>query len=191
MAERGLDFRTSRAGPLWHVSDRATLRSRGACQPSDPNPPGCHAVVRAQTRTEIARPLETVFGFVVHEFFDNYPRWSPEVIELEALDARPLAVGRRVRQVRVDRGRRSETIVRVTALDAPRRVELASEHAPWYRIRFDFAPAGTDATELAFSFELTRLELYMRPFAKLIRRAVDEGARRSVEDLRRLVEAER
>lgn len=148
-------------------------------------------MVRAETRTRIARPVETVFDFVVHDFFDNYPRWSPEVVELEPLDERTLAVGRRARQVRVDRGRRSETIVRVTELERPGRVAFASEHAPWFRTRFDLAATDAAATELTFTFELVHLELYMRPFSRLIRRAVHDGAERTVERLRRLVEAER
>lgn len=148
-------------------------------------------LVRSETRIEIARPVATVYGFVVHDFVDNYPRWSPEVVELEALDERALALGRRARQVRVDRGRRSETVVRVTALDEHRHIEFASEQSPWFRIRFDFAPRDAHTTELAFTFELTRLELYMRPFARLIRRAVDDGAQRVVSNIRELVETER
>lgn len=148
-------------------------------------------MVRAEARTEIARPVDTVFDFVVDGFFENYPRWSPEVVELEPLDDPALAVGHRARQVREDRGRRSESIVRVTALARPEHVEFTSEHAPWFRIRFDFAPTGPAATELVFTFELLHMELYMRPFARLIRRAVREGSERTAAELRSLVEHDR
>ncbi len=148
-------------------------------------------MVRTQTRVEIARPVETVFGFVVHDFFHNYPRWSPEVVELEALDGAAVGPGSRARQVRVDHGRRSETLVRVTAFAAPYHVEFTSEHSPWFRIRFDFDTVGTATTVVAFTFELTRIELYMRPFQGLIRRAIDNGAQRSMAELKRLIETER
>lgn len=147
-------------------------------------------MVRTQTRVEVARPPETVFGFVVHDFFDNYPRWSPEVVELESLDGAAVSLGGRARQVRVDHGRRSETLVRVTALSEPHHVEFASEHAPWFRIRFDFAAVDASTTAVVFTFELTRLELYMRPFQRLIRRAIDNGAQRSMAELKRLIETE-
>jgi len=150
---------------------------------------GC-CMVRSQVQVHIARPVEAVFAFVVDGFFDNYPRWSPEVVELEALDASQLAPGHRVRQVRIDRGRRSETTVRVTRLQRPDCVELASEHAPWFRIRFEFAAVDADTTAVTFTFELTRVELYMRPFTALIRRAIDAGSERSAGELKRLVETE-
>lgn len=148
-------------------------------------------MVRTETRVDIARPVATVFRFVVDELFTNYPRWSPEVVELEGLDGAGIAVGARARQVRVDHGRRSETIVRITALAKPHYVEFASEHSPWFRIRFDFEPIDADHTGVTFTFELTRLELYMRPFQRLIRRAIDNGAQRSMHELKRLIETER
>ncbi len=148
-------------------------------------------MVRTQSRVEIARPVATVFDFVVHDFFDNYPRWSPEVVELEALDGAGVAIGSRARQVRLDHGRRSVTEVRVTAFSEPHHVEFASEHSPWFRIRFDFTAVDADTTAVVFTFELTRVELYMRPFQRLIRRAIDNGAQRSMAELKHLVETER
>lgn len=148
-------------------------------------------MIRSDAHVEIARPVTTVYGFVVHEFVANYPRWSPEVVELEPLDGRELALGRRTRQVRVDRGRRSETVVRVTALEEPHHVEFTSEQSPWFRIRFEFTPGRAGTTELAFRFELTRVELYMRPFTRLIRRALQDGSERVVANIRDLIEAER
>lgn len=148
-------------------------------------------MVRTQTAAEIARPVATVFQFVVNEFYTNYPRWSPEVVELEPLDGPKVAAGARARQVRVDHGRRSETYVRVTALSEPDYIEFASEHSPWFRIRFDFLALDSQTTALTFTFELTRLEFYMRPFQGLIRRAIDNGAQRSVAELKRLIESER
>lgn len=175
-----------------HAASRYPVAVEVAGRATSPAPSARAAgVIRSESRTEIRRPVPTVYGFVVEEFFDNYPRWSPEVTELEGLDMPRIAPGNRVRQVRVDRGRRSETTVRVSSLSPQAHAEFTSEHAPWFRIRFDFAPAGSAATELAFTFELQRVELYMRPFTKLIRRALQEGADRSVEEIRRMVETER
>lgn len=147
-------------------------------------------MVRGEATIEVARPVETVFGFVVTEFFANYPRWSPEVTLIEPLDNDELAVGTRARQVRVDHGRRSDTIVRVVALEPGWHVAFASQGSPSFATAFDFA-TGAQATTLTFRFELSELKLYMRPFESLIRRAIQDGAERTVTNIRDLIEAER
>ena len=38
----------------------------------------------------INKPVNKVFNFIAVDFFKNYPRWSPEVQELELLSAPPL-----------------------------------------------------------------------------------------------------
>ena len=50
-------------------------------------------------------------------------------------------------------------------------------------------PEG-DQTRLTFVFELTRLDFFMRPFEKLIRVAVQEGAQRTVRNIKGLLELE-
>jgi len=49
--------------------------------------------------------------------------------------------------------------------------------------------AGDERTKLAFSFELEELDLAMRPFQKLIRAALQEGAAQTVENLKTLLES--
>lgn len=147
-------------------------------------------MVQGEATTEIARPVDTVFGFVVIEFFANYPRWSPEVTLLEPLDNAPLTIGAQARQVRVDHGRRSDTVVEVIALEPSRHVAFASRGSPAFTSAFEFAEQG-QATALTFRFELTELKLYMRPFESFIRRAIQDGAERTVANVRDLIEAER
>jgi hypothetical protein len=45
-------------------------------------------------------------------------------------------------------------------------------------------------TRLTFTFELRRIDLMMRPFEKLIRVAVQDGAERTVRNLKRLIETD-
>ncbi len=145
-------------------------------------------MVKARADVLIRRPPEQVYGFVARDFFVNYPRWSPEVQRLEVLTPGPIRVGSRARQVRMDQGRRSESTFRVTALEDPVRVEFA-EGTDLFRIGYRLDPAG-DQTRLTFAFELTRLELYMRPFEKLVRIAVQDGAERVVRNIKALLEQE-
>lgn len=62
--------------------------------------------------TSIQHPCEHIFGFVGTNFLINYPKWSSEVVELEALTKGPVGIGSMVRQVRIDQGNRSESTLR-------------------------------------------------------------------------------
>lgn len=149
-------------------------------------------MVKARARILIDRQPEQVFGFIAEDFVDNYARWSPEVKQLETLTPGPIGVGSRMRQVRVDQGRRSETKFKVTAMEKPARLEFA-ESSDLFRTGYWLQPAAQShgqRTELEFGFELRRLELYMRPFEKLIRIAVQEGAERVVRNIKALAERE-
>jgi hypothetical protein len=64
----------------------------------------------------INRSIEDVYRFIAVDFFENYQKWSPEVCELEQLTCGEMRVGVTGRQVRYDRGYRSEAYFRVTAM---------------------------------------------------------------------------
>jgi len=40
---------------------------------------------------------------------------------------------------------------------------------------------------LTFRFELTEIEVFMRPFQKLIRTAIEDGAENTVENIKNLI----
>lgn len=143
-------------------------------------------MVKAQASILIAQSQRQLYDFIAVEFERNYRRWSPEVQRLDMLTPGPLRVGSRARQLRLDRGRRSDTTFRVIALEPPRRVCFA-ESADKFRSFYQMDPVGGD-TRLTFTFELRRMELHMRPFEKLIRVAVKEGATRVVRNIKLLVE---
>ncbi|MEA3278512.1 MAG: SRPBCC family protein [Pseudomonadota bacterium] len=145
-------------------------------------------MVRAQASTLIRKPVDTCFRFVAVDFFRNYPRWSPEVVELKVLSGGRLRVGTMGHQVRVDQGRRSESSFRVILLQEGRRVTFQGISSP-FLVDYRFE-ALADRTRLTFSFQLQRLELTMRPFERLIRVAAQDGAKRVVGNLKYLIEAE-
>lgn len=154
---------------------------------------GIISVVSARASILIDRPAGPVFGFIADDFVLNYARWSPEVQRLDLLTPGPLRIGSRARQVRVDQGRRTDTTFRVVALERPERVCFA-ETRDQFRIEYRLEPLGGDTgaelTRLTFAFQLRRMDLYMRPFEKLIRAAVQEGAERVVRNIKGLVERE-
>jgi len=155
-------------------------------------------VISARAEILIERPAEPVFAFVVLDFFTNYPRWSPEVECLEVLSSGPICVGSAARQVRLDQGRRTDTTFEVVTLESPLCLEFL-EVTNRYRIRYTLDPVVPEPvgpgpvalhTLLTFSVTLKPLSLMMRPFANLIRTAVQEGAERTVESIKELVEQE-
>lgn len=153
--------------------------------------------VVGKARAIIRRPAEEVFRFVVEEFFENYPKWSPEVKELKRLSDGPIAVWTRGRQVRVDCGRHSQADFAVLELQPNRRAVFAGSGRAGdgpgfgaFRCAYDVgdAPLSVPSTRLAFTFELPELELHMRPFEKLIRMAIEEGAESTVTTIKALIE---
>lgn len=145
-------------------------------------------MIRASSSTVIRRKPEQVFEFIA-DLPRNYRRWSPEVVDLEFYSPGPVKVGSRARQVRVDQGRRTETTFRVSALEPAQRMEFQGVSNP-FRVEYRLQPDAGARTRLTFTFELTRVELFMKPFEKLIRMAVRQGAERTVHNLQQLVERE-
>lgn len=144
-------------------------------------------MIKAQSTIVIERPAEAVFDFIGPGFFDNYPRWSPEVVSLSQTSRGPVGLGTTGRQVRKDHGRRTECTFRIVAFTPGRRLAFQSTSRPRFRVSYELEPLEQD-TRLTFSFEL-RPELFLRPFEGMIRDAVHRGARRVCHNLRDMLES--
>ena len=144
-------------------------------------------MVRAQASILLKTSPQRVYDFVAVDFARNYRCCSPEGQRLELLTPGPVRLGSRARQVRVDQGRRSAS-TRFVELEPPARVNFA-ENSDQFHSQYRMEPVG-DQTRLTFVFELRRLDLFMRPFGKLIRAAVQEGVDRVVRNIKGLVERE-
>ncbi|MDE0798734.1 MAG: SRPBCC family protein [Nitrosomonadaceae bacterium] len=138
---------------------------------------------------KVQSPCKVVFGFVGADFIKNYPRWSPEVVDLESLTDGSVKVGTMCRQVRIDQGRRSESTFKVTIFQPGKRICFEGVSNPYrcdYVIETD---KTTSVSHIHFTFELLSLELFMRPFEKLIRMAVQDGTEKTVRNIKKLVES--
>jgi hypothetical protein len=145
-------------------------------------------VIAAKAEALIFHEIEPVFRFVALDFPKNYPRWSPEVSKLEPLTAGPVQTGYQARQIRVDQGHKTDSVFEVSEMIALRRVTFRGVSAP-YVSTYEFADLNA-STRLTFSFELRELEARLRPFEKLIRIALEDGAKRTVRRLKLLIERE-
>jgi hypothetical protein len=150
--------------------------------PFDPHKP-----VGGQASIEIPKPITEVFNFIGDGFFDNYPKWAPEVLEFEPLDGRQMFVGAKAKQLRRDQGQEVLSVFEITAFNPTTEVTLKGITEPYvnrYRLEH-YIP--DQSTQLTFAFELLELELFMRPFEKLIRIAIEEGAEQTVSNIKNLL----
>jgi hypothetical protein len=150
--------------------------------PYDPTKP-----VTVKASIQINKPVEEVFHFVGDNFFDNYPKWALEVSEFEPLDGEKVFIGAKARQVRKDQGQEIHSIFEITDFERFKKLGFKGITHP-YRDTYLFESGNLkDSTLLSFIFELLELELFMRPFEKLIRSAIQEGAENTVENIKNLL----
>ena len=150
---------------------------------------GAKQSVIAKASTLVERSSVDIFRYLGDEFFENYHKWSPEVVELEQITDGPVKLGTMARQVRIDQGRRTETRFTINSYEPGKRLEFTGVSDPFRCVyELEEIEPGKSA-RLTFIFELTEIQMFMRPFEKLIRVVVQEGAERTVRNLKRLTEA--
>lgn len=143
-------------------------------------------MIVAKADALIFHEIEPVFRFVAVDFPKNYPRWSPEVSKLEPISDGPVQAGYQARQIRVDQGHKTDSIFEVSEMIALRRVVFRGVTAP-YVSTYEFDDLSA-STRLTFTFELREVEARLRPFEKLIRIALEDGAKRTIKRLKLLIE---
>lgn len=143
--------------------------------------------VIGKASVEINKPVSYVYSFIGEKFFDNYPKWTPEVSEFKPLTGKDMHVGAKAKQVRLEQGQVVETVFEVSELDPPQKVTLSGLDTP-FRNTYQLSDAKKkNATKLEFCFEILELEIFMRPFEKLIRMAIEEGAENTVTNIKNLL----
>jgi len=145
--------------------------------------------VTGKANAIINSPSDKLFHFIGVNLMENYPRWSPEVKELEQLTDGPINVGTQCRQVRVDQGNRSESTFKVNVFESGKRICFQGISNP-YRCDYLIEPIDEKTSRMTFIFELLDLDLHMKPFEKLIRIAVQDGTERTANNIKKIIEAE-
>ena len=147
--------------------------------------------VVGKAHTIVECPASEIFQYLGEGLFENYPKWSPEVKELEQITPGPVKLGTEGRQVRVDQGRRTESKFKISTYEPGVRLTLIGVSDP-YRCTYELQSINLEnSTKLTFSFELIVILAIMRPFEGLVRVAIKDGAERTVQNIKRLVEAEK
>lgn len=150
---------------------------------------GAAKPISAGAQASVGCPIASAFSFVGHGFFQNYARWSPQVVELEPLSEGPIRAGVRARQVTLDRGVRSESTFEIVRFGPPQLIGMAGISEP-FKCFYEFREEAPGSTKLDFSVEIQEQDLFMRPFAALFRSTLKEGAERTVENIKQLLESQ-
>lgn len=146
--------------------------------------------VVGEASIEINKPVHDVFSYIGEHFFDNYPKWSVEVVEFEPLDGKEVFIGAKAKQVRKDNGAEVESVFEITDYQPSIKLIFKGLTEPYQHSYLLESSEQKQPTHLTFRFELLELEVFMRPFEKLIRSAIEEGAENTVENIKNLIAVE-
>ena len=145
--------------------------------------------VAGEASVEINKSVHEVFSYIGTHFFDNYPKWAVEVVEFEPLDGKEVFVGARAKQVRQKNGEKVESVFAITDYQPDSRLifQGSVEH---YKHSYLLETVEQERpTRLTFRFELLELDVFMRPFQKLIRSAIEDGAENTLANIKNLIDA--
>lgn len=145
------------------------------------------AQISGEASVEIDKTPEEVFSFVADHFFENYPKWAADVVHLEPLESNEVFVGNKAKQIKDDNGSIVESIFEITEYQPYIKFIFQGITSPYkhiYMINYD---AESQKCQLTFRFELLDIDVFMRPFQKLIRVAIEDGAESSVENIKQLL----
>jgi hypothetical protein len=145
--------------------------------------------VAGEASIDINKPIQDVFEFIGEHFFENYQKWAEEVVDLEPLTGREVFVGAKAKQVRKDNGDAVESVFEITDFQPHFKLIFQGVAAPYRHSYLLENNQDSAPTRLTFRFELLELEIFMRPFQKLIRTAIEDGAENTVENIKKLLAA--
>jgi hypothetical protein len=146
--------------------------------------------VAGEATTDINKSIYDVFSYIGEHFFDNYPKWAPEIVEFEPLDGKEVFIGAKAKQIRKDSGAEVESVFEITDYQPVTKLIFKGLTAPYRHSYLLECGEQKQPTRLTFRFELLELEVFMRPFEKLIRAAIEDGAENTVENIKDLIAVE-
>lgn len=144
--------------------------------------------IAGEAGVDLDAPIQQAFAFIGEQFFSNYPKWAVEVTDFEVLDDAQICVGAKAKQIRHDNGNATESVFEITEFQPPEKLVLQGLSAPYKQSYL--LSENIQGSRLTFRFELLELEVFMRPFEKLIRYAIEEGAENTTANIKQLLNAE-
>lgn len=131
--------------------------------------------ITGEASIEIDRPIEDIYDYMGNHFFENYTKWAVEVVEFKP-ESEKVCVGAKAKQVRNDNGEKVESVFEIIDFNPNNSLVCQGVTAPYRQTYLLENENQKTKTRLTFRFELLELEMFMRPFQKLIRYAIEDGA---------------
>lgn len=145
--------------------------------------------ISGEASVEINKSVQDVFSYIGTHFFDNYPKWALEVIEFEPLDGEEAFIGARAKQIRLENNAKVESVFAITDYQPDSKLIFQGVTDPYkHSYQLESSERYT-STRLTFCFELLEIDIFMRPFQKLIRSAIEDGAESTLENIKNLMDA--
>lgn len=133
-------------------------------------------------------PPELVFRVATR--VEDLPRWMPEVVAAQLLDAPPLAVGSRARLRLSPAVAGAEVVASVTELAPPSTLVMAGSGGPLgITVAVSLRPDGADSTHAQVDVDLTTPP-FLGFVAREAERRLEDGLPAALERLKALIEAE-
>jgi len=147
-----------------------------------------HKPIAGEACIDIDKPVDDVFHYVGENFFENYPKWAVEVVDFEPLDGKEVFIGAKAKQIRNDNNGEIESVFEITEYQLKSKLIFQGLTQPYkHSYLLEAIQEDRRPTRLTFRFEFLELEVFMRPFEKLIRCAIEDGAENTVENIRNLI----
>jgi hypothetical protein len=146
--------------------------------------------VSGEASVDIDKSAPDIFAYLGIKFFDNYPKWAVEVTEFEPLDGKEVFIGAKAKQIREENGAKVESTFEIIDFQLDSKLIFQGLNAPYRHSYLLETNESEQPTRLTFRFELLELDVFMRPFQKLIRSAIEDGAENTVENIKNLIAAE-
>lgn len=133
---------------------------------------------------------EQAFRHIAVEFFENHPRWDPDIVQLTKTSAGPIALGTTGREVRVMDGRRFVTDFRISDFHtneafAFRTTAGAMAEDVDYVIR-----PSADGTNLTLHLHIHPRNLILWLLAPIIRPRIERNFRANLDRFQKIVNAD-
>jgi light-regulated signal transduction histidine kinase (bacteriophytochrome) len=95
----------------------------------------------------------------------------------------------KARQTTLDRGIRTVSTFEIQSFAPPNAICLKGLTEP-FTAHYEFRRQTDESTLVKFDIEVEERRLFMRPFRQILRESLDEGARRTVENLKQALESD-
>ncbi len=145
--------------------------------------------IAGEASIEINKSIQEVFDYIGVNFFENYPKWADDVVVFEPFNGNEIFIGAQAKQVRSDNGEVVESVFEIIDYQPNYKLVFQGLTAPYRNSYLVEKAQAALSTRLIFRFELLEIEIFMWPFQKLIRVAIEDGAENIVGNLEKLLAA--